>query len=137
MTDSNGRSDRLDRIEEILFRFVEQQESLQALQQQQTEANNRSIDELIPAVRAIAERTNQNTDNLTITMLAVERLVPVVERVATTVEDLVRLSAETLTRIDQAFARIDAMQSEIRGLQTENRRILDVLQNRPPSDEGN
>lgn len=130
MTDSNSRSDRLDRIEEILFRFVEQQESQQTLQQQQIEANNRSIDELITAVRTIAERTNQNTDNLTTTMLAVERLVPVVERVATTTEDMVRVVAQVMTRID-------AMQGEIRGLQTENRRILDVLQNRPPSDEGN
>lgn len=103
---------------------LRQQEQLDRTAEQQA-INNVSINEMQRAIVQIVDRTNQNTSDLTTTMLALERLVPVVERIATTTEDLVQLSAQVMTRLD-------TMQSEIRGLQTENHRILDILQRQEP-----
>jgi hypothetical protein len=46
-----------------------------------------------------------------------------------------RANAETMLQImGQSLQRMEVMESDIRGLQTENRRILDILQQRNSGD---
>lgn len=74
------------------------------------------LDRIEAILEQLVGRTNENTQQLAVTMQAVDRLANV--------------QIETLQAIAASQRDISEMQSEVRGLQTENRRILDVLQNR-------
>jgi chromosome segregation ATPase len=82
-----------------------------------TQANDvpTRLDRIEAVLEQLVDRTNENTQQLAITMQAIDRLATV--------------QSEPLQAIAASQRDISEMQSEVRGLQTENRRILDVLQN--------
>ncbi|OUL29208.1 hypothetical protein BV378_06240 [Nostoc sp. RF31YmG] len=86
-------------------------------------------------------RINRMEDQLIDMRLAVSALLETVTQHQRNFEVIQRNFETTNHRFERIFTEIRdirtdmlQMQSEIRGLQTENSRILDILQNRPPED---
>ncbi|AGY60056.1 hypothetical protein [Gloeobacter kilaueensis] len=107
MTTGNGQRDsgsgsRLDRIETALEVLIRQQ----AVTQQQVDANSRAIADLTVQVA--------EANNMAVNAIA----------------GLVDVADDLIERFDALVVRVDENSGYIRGLQTENRRILDILQQR-------
>ncbi|MBW4581802.1 MAG: hypothetical protein KME42_19720 [Tildeniella nuda ZEHNDER 1965/U140] len=81
------------------------------------------LDRIEAILEQLVERTNENTQQLTITMQSVDRLANIQIEAFQAIGTLQQLIADTQQSMSE-------MQSEVRGLQTENRRILDILQHR-------
>ncbi|QYO68007.1 hypothetical protein [Leptolyngbya sp. 7M] len=73
------------------------------------------LDRIERILEQLVERTNDNTQQLGITMQAVDRMANV--------------QMQVLEAFAQMQATIAEIQSEVRGLQSENRRILERLEN--------
>lgn len=61
---------------------------------------------------------------------AVDLLVQVSGQQSQAITQLIESQNQTFAHMDAMQAEIREIQSDVRGLQTENRRILDILQNR-------
>ncbi|BAC89165.1 glr1224 [Gloeobacter violaceus PCC 7421] len=109
MTTSNGQppefSFRLDRIEAIV-----------AANSEQITANTTAITRLEANQAALSERVN----------IMAER----VDTVSESVNQVSRIALAILQRVDSTQTEIRDLQTDMRGLQLENRRILDILQQR-------
>ncbi|AGY56641.1 hypothetical protein [Gloeobacter kilaueensis] len=114
MTAGNGQRDsgegsRLDRIETALEVLIRQQAATDRRIDrltEQTEANSRAIADLTVQVA--------QANNMAVNAIA----------------GLVDVADDLIERFDALVVRVDENSGYIRGLQTENRRILDILQQR-------
>lgn len=113
-------TERLDRIERILAETAESQSAARAesthwfnRMQQIVDSNARAIE----ANTAAISESRQTADEDRAQFRA-------------SIEDVVSMIGELGHTASATFERIDQMQSEVRGLQTENRRILERLEQR-------
>ncbi|AGY57602.1 hypothetical protein [Gloeobacter kilaueensis] len=119
----SGEGSRLDRIEAALEVLIRQQAATDRRIDrltEQTEANSRAIE-------ALAARTDANA--LAIADLTVQ-VAEANNMAVSAITNLVDVADDIIGRIDVVAARVDENSGYIRGLQTENRRILDILQQR-------
>lgn len=123
-------SERLDRIEELLTQTALQQQQTALQQQRNTEnieRNTENIGTLDRKLEVLIEATARNSGEIT-------ELKGISQNFS---ENLMLIIEEQRRDREEFRHRMDLMQSDIRGLQTENRRILERLENHASDGHGN